>query len=370
MGDWDPTTPEGKYGSSCPPAETDRNCATVPCPIDCVMSVWSGWSECSAECGGGSKARNRGVQVTPEHGGLACPSSVESDACNQQSCDQDCVLADWSAWTACSKSCKVKGFKSSVGMQFRTKSIAQPVIGAGTCPLEHTMPDRLEHQECNDFNCPANIQCVADMDVVVVQDGSGSLWHWPGPRSSWDLNFRRCKDFSKELIEQSLIAEEDADGKISPGTRWGHITYAFRAKVDSQVTTDKAAVLKGIDDSAWPMGGTYTHTAILAAQKLLQAIVGPKSRLQVILLITDGRATYRMAAQQAATTVKNAGIRLMVIPIKGALRNKAEMCQTASDPCEWNMINTPKFTDLSKNMLVYLTNLCPTVVDPDDPAIR
>merc|ERR1719235_1450130 len=80
MGDWDPTTDEGKYGSSCPPAETDRNCATVPCPIDCVMSVWSGWSECSAECGGGSKARNRGVQVTPQHGGLACPSSVESDA--------------------------------------------------------------------------------------------------------------------------------------------------------------------------------------------------------------------------------------------------------------------------------------------------
>merc|ERR1719324_487018 len=34
---WDPTSPEGKYGSSCPPGEVDRDCALVPCPIDCQM---------------------------------------------------------------------------------------------------------------------------------------------------------------------------------------------------------------------------------------------------------------------------------------------------------------------------------------------
>merc|ERR1719327_1435113 len=37
MSDWDPTTAEGKYGSTCPPGVVDRNCATVPCPIDCQM---------------------------------------------------------------------------------------------------------------------------------------------------------------------------------------------------------------------------------------------------------------------------------------------------------------------------------------------
>jgi len=205
------------------------------------------------------------------------------------------------------------------------------------------------------------------MDVVVVQDGSGSLWHWPGPRSSWDLNFRRCKDFTKELIDKSDFAEEDSDGRISPGARFGYVVYSFNAVTKSQVTVDKAAVKSGIDGTAWPMGGTYTHRALYKAQDLLKMTVGPNDRMHVILLITDGRATNRAMAQQAATTVKNAGIRLMVIPIKGALRNKAEMCNTASSPCEWNMVNTPKFTDLAKNMLIYLTNLCPTVVDPDDP---
>merc|ERR1719359_626728 len=188
-------------------------------------------------------------------------------------------------------------------------------------------------------------------------------------RDNYDLNFRRCKEFTKELIEKSEFAEVDADDMLSHGSRYGYVVYAFNAYAKSQVTTDKAGVISAIDGTSWPMGGTYTHRALDLAATLLKLTTGPKTRMQIILLITDGRATNRAMAQQAASRVKNGGMRLMVIPVKGALRNKDEMCQTASDPCEWNMVNTPKFTDLLKNMLVYLTNLCPTVVDPDDPAI-
>jgi len=368
MAKWDPTTDEGKYGSSCPPATVDRNCATVPCPIDCVMGPWSEWSECSAECGGGSESKTRSIVIPAQHGGAPCPANVETDACNSHSCDADCVLADWSPWTTCSRSCRVKGYPHSAGHQYRTKGIKTPVIGSGKCPRPHSIPHRFQHQRCNNFNCPANIKCVANMDVVVVQDGSGSLWHWPGPRSSWDLNFRRCKEFTKVLIDKSEMAKVDADMVLGHGVRFGYVVYSWGAYTKSQVTTDAAKLKTAIDGTKWPMGGTYTHRALYKAADLLRMTVGPKTRIQVILLITDGRATNRYMAMQAASHVKNSGMRLMVIPIKGALRNKAEMCRFASSPCSWNMVNTPRFTDLARNMMIYLTNLCPTVVDPDDPS--
>jgi len=368
MSDWDPTTAEGKYGSTCPPGVVDRNCATVPCPIDCQMGPWSEWSECSAECGGGSESKTRSIVIPAQHGGAPCPANVETDACNSHSCDADCVLADWSPWTTCSRSCRVKGYPHSAGHQYRTKGIKTPVIGSGKCPRPHSIPHRFQHQRCNNFNCPANIKCVANMDVVVVQDGSGSLWHWPGPRSSWDLNFRRCKEFTKVLIDKSEMAKVDADMVLGHGVRFGYVVYSWGAYTKSQVTTDAAKLKTAIDGTKWPMGGTYTHRALYKAADLLRMTVGPKTRIQVILLITDGRATNRYMAMQAASHVKNSGMRLMVIPIKGALRNKAEMCRFASSPCSWNMVNTPRFTDLARNMMIYLTNLCPTVVDPDDPS--
>merc|ERR1719191_2703552 len=68
----------GRYGASCPPDAVDRDCATEYCPIDCQMGDWSGWSECTAPCGGGSHERNRGILVPQDHGGKPCLGMAES----------------------------------------------------------------------------------------------------------------------------------------------------------------------------------------------------------------------------------------------------------------------------------------------------
>jgi len=352
----------GRYGAACPPDTVDRDCANEPCPIDCVVQDWSGWSECTAPCGGGSHERARGVRTPSQHGGLMCPALSESEQCNTDSCDQDCVLSDWTAWGPCSKACLAKSTWEP-GFQTRTKSIAKPTVGAGFCPEPKTEM-RLENQNCNVFKCPKNIQCVSDLDIVIVQDGSGSLWYpWRG-KAHWDRNFELSKLFVQKLIGQSKMAKVDDQGRPSDGLRYGVVLYSFSPRVISQITHDQKKLDAAVKGMKWPMGGTMTGRALLKAKELFPLALKASKRMQVIMLVTDGRASNRVMAWQAAKQVRDSGIRLIVIPVKGALRNPADMCAWASKPCKQNMVNTPRWAQLISKLKLYLTTFCPTVEVP------
>merc|ERR1719463_571286 len=102
--------------------------------------------------------------TSSDHGGKPCTSMSESGECNMDSCDQDCVLSDWTGWGPCSKACLAKSTWLP-GTQTRSKSIKEPTVGGGFCPKP--------------------IECVADLDIVIVHDGSGSLWYRWGGKSMW-----------------------------------------------------------------------------------------------------------------------------------------------------------------------------------------
>jgi len=269
------------------------------------------------------------------------------------------VLSDWSAWGPCSKSCLAKSTWEP-GSHTRTKSIAKPTVGAGFCPEPHTEM-RYETEHCNDFSCPKNIECVSDLDVVILLDGSGSLWYRWGGKALWGRNFDLTKTFSQKLIADSHMAKVDDQGRPSDGLRYGVISFSFNPKVGSPISNDKKKLDEKIKGIKWPMGGTMTGRALLKATQLFPLAVGAGKRLQVIMLVTDGRASNRYWAYQAAKVVRNSGIRLILVPVKGAIRNKADMCSWASRPCSDNMIITPKFPMLVSKIKLYLTTMCPTV---------
>merc|ERR1719335_681020 len=97
------THPNG--GTKCLPLAAMRSCNNQPCPVNCQVSIWSGWSKCSAECGGGVSQRLREVKMAARHEGTPCGKTSQAEPCNLQACEKDCELSGWTRWSKCSKDC-------------------------------------------------------------------------------------------------------------------------------------------------------------------------------------------------------------------------------------------------------------------------
>merc|ERR1711871_572714 len=107
-----PPTPPPTPLPPTPPPTPAPTPAPTPGPVNCIMSVWSGWTPCSQEClqttaapyavnpkvrrlggvpvaaadRGGFRWRVRNVLVRAEHGGTPCPSRMEDQPCNRHAC--------------------------------------------------------------------------------------------------------------------------------------------------------------------------------------------------------------------------------------------------------------------------------------------
>jgi hypothetical protein len=94
-------------GVECPSdMEQDVPCNVDPCPIDCEMADWMDDGGCSVSCGHGKQFQYRYVATHPDHGGVPCPRTVEQYVdCAPDPCPVDCVLSEWTGWSPCDKTC-------------------------------------------------------------------------------------------------------------------------------------------------------------------------------------------------------------------------------------------------------------------------
>ena len=65
-------------------------CDDTPVPVDCLLSEWSEWSDCSVACGGGVQFRTRTLLREASNGGMSCGELVEYRPCKTQACEEDC----------------------------------------------------------------------------------------------------------------------------------------------------------------------------------------------------------------------------------------------------------------------------------------
>jgi len=92
-------------GLACGPSQRTQPCNTHMC-VDCKVSDWSAWSDCSKKCGGGVRESTLRILTQSGVGGKQCPAITKrTEKCNEQPCPIDCEVGQWSEWSDCSTRC-------------------------------------------------------------------------------------------------------------------------------------------------------------------------------------------------------------------------------------------------------------------------
>jgi len=367
------TLPVGD-GMTCPPPEMKRACNEQPCPVDCELASWSGWSSCSTKCGGGVMQKSRIVETQPENGGKACGATTQENQCNIQSCDEDCELHEWTQWGNCSAAC-------DGGNINRMRHVAVGAVGQGECPSASSSK-RSQYMQCNTQACPTlfatgmqTMQCDAKFDVVILLDGSGSL------RAA---GFKAVQAAGEMLAKAFKGSGDDATPEtgsrvaallFSGPKTWGNYRKCLKIpnkgveppnmdtvcglKWVSHFTSKNDEVATKIKGLAFPSSSTFTAGALALASAELK--FGRPDAQQIVIVITDGRPlSAGKTGQQARKLARRSNTRLMWVPVT-RYAPKRRIRRWASKPARDNVIVIKDFKQLESPDAVtdIIASACP-----------
>merc|ERR1719182_1222750 len=352
------THPQG--GAKCLPLAAERSCNTQPCPINCKLSIWTGWSKCSAECGGGVQQRLREVEMEMKYNGKPCGPTSQTKSCQAQACEKDCVLSSWTKWSSCSKEC-------DGGTKRRQKFVSEPALGAGKCATAWD-PTRLQYKQCAMHRCKVldaaePMTCNRSLDVVLLLDGSGSMG-----KKGWAAEMKAAQYFVGSFMknDQAKLAVILYSG---PRT-WGGVFRCVGqnpAKVDLEKTcriktvmhfTNDFKKLKGlITGLAFPKGSTLTSLALMTAKAELT--LGSQKKRSVVVVFTDGRPLSYRRTELAARSLRKTA-RLLWVPMTKNAPLKS-IKKWATRRWEENVVSVEDWAKLEKPEVIthIIADICP-----------
>lgn len=336
-----------EYGAKCPTMTMNMTCGQIPCPVNCEMGVWSGWTLCTKECGGGLQSRSRPITVKPKNKGSACEDTQESQSCNTGSCERNCELSDkWEPFSACSQMC-------GGGVQSQIKKVKVKSRAGGTCPKPKS-PKRYRTKKCNIVACTGDEKCIAKVDLVIAVDGSGSIS---------EKGFKVLRDFTGKLVSRfsgraygvnamqvGVVlfgnGKVKKDGTIQDG------------KIVSPLSGDMKAVQTAIGGMVWRKGFTNLAQAFTAAQRVL-GDKGRKHANSAILVLTDGKPSFKVQTFQAVEKIRKNGITVNIVSINAMLSkpDRKFIKSLVSPPVRSNFVSIGGLTKVKRAMDKYVTKV-------------
>jgi len=350
----------------CPRLSLYKRCGQYHCPINCDMSAWSGWSKCTAECGGGLQSHTRSILTKPKNGGMACNTVEESRPCATMSCDRNCFLAKWTKWTPCSMACD-GGFKE------KFRHVAIPTRGFGKCPSSGSR-FRYAKASCNEQRCTGDEVCVANQDLIIAIDGSGSIR---------EAGFAILKNFVETLLKryETMYWGGQAvkigivlfgNGVIMPDGK-----SVSPAILSSPLTFDKESVMTTVKDLPFKKGFTNMAQAFSAAETAF--IQGSRRGSQsAVLVVTDGKPSFNFMTNEMVEQLDDKAVQRYFLLVNeedlSAASNKL-MKSWASQPWETNLVHVPGgLTLLESDQDMWadkaLVKFCPNAYSPSDAAFE
>lgn len=129
------TQPSANGGVACPTSLVESHaCGPACCAENCTVSMWSAWSACTVTCGRGLVLRTRTVTKAAVCEGTCLDDLQESANCTAPvACAQpavDCEVSLWSTWSQCSSSC-------GAATRSRARNVRTMAANGGQpCPID------------------------------------------------------------------------------------------------------------------------------------------------------------------------------------------------------------------------------------------
>jgi len=354
------------YGMKCPALEREKKCGQKKCPVDCLMSEWSGWSKCTKDCESGVEGKTRSVLTKPKNGGRGCDAVQEERPCNTGSCDRDCKLSGWTPWAPCSMAC-------SGGITTRFKSVIVPIRGQGKCPKKKSRR-RFQKKKCNKQDCVGDEICIAKQDLIIALDASGSLkvdGYEIVKNFAANLTKRyRSKYFGSDAMKIGVALF--GNGHLIPLPAGGtSITSAINLQ---PLSFDLKVVREKIEGTSWQRGFTNMAQAFATADTMLGQGGRPEAQ-SAVMVISDGKFSFKYQTAEKARELKDKNVMIYMAPIvAGRDKSLTFLKKWASQPWPTNYQRIPGLPALKNNNAIFVQKLivkfCPDSMSPSLRAAR
>jgi hypothetical protein len=195
------------------------------------------------------------------------------------------------------------------------------------------------------MECPPDLVCAEQMDILLLVDGSGSVnWYGPG--------FEQERAFAERLFHLFEFGPK--------GTSAGIVLYSWKAEqvLDEGMTTDYATLMTAVEGMSWPHWNTNTADALSMAKTILGSHARsevPKEKT-IVFLLTDGNPNDMTATYAAAESLKEDAT-LFVVRV-GENVNEQACHDWASWPSEAHVLQADDFTMLEHQIKEFMADIC------------